>query len=195
MDRALAAATRHLDFVVSFYREQIEGGRYFLHEHPLHTFLGSVMPVERLWQTPNVLRAHVDKCIFGAEARSGQSIGMLVKKHKGFLTNSPCVAETLNKRCQGIDGLRSRTRGVRHEPCYGKIASEAQVYPKGFCTAIVKGVTDQLRTDGPLKQGCYGIQVADDDHEVLNNIYGPRKATRESTRTTSQDSCSRASLS
>ena len=27
MDRALAAATRHLDFVVSLYREQIDGGR------------------------------------------------------------------------------------------------------------------------------------------------------------------------
>ena len=26
-----------------------------------------------------------------------------------------------------------------------------------------------------LKQGCYGIQVADDDHEVLKNIYGPEQ--------------------
>ena len=36
MDRALAATTRHLDFVVSFYSENIDAGRYFLHEHPLH---------------------------------------------------------------------------------------------------------------------------------------------------------------
>ena len=42
MDRALAAAARHLDFVVSMYREQIGGGRYFLHEHPIHALVFSV---------------------------------------------------------------------------------------------------------------------------------------------------------
>ena len=31
MDRAPAVAMRHLDFVVSFYREKIGGGRYLLH--------------------------------------------------------------------------------------------------------------------------------------------------------------------
>ena len=113
--------------------------------------------------------------MFGAEARSGQSIGMPVKKLTRFLTNSPCLAETLNKRCQGTGGSCSRTRGGRHEPCSGRIASEAQVYPKGFCRAIFKGVTDQLRADGLLKQGCYGIQVTDDDLEVLKNIYGPEQ--------------------
>ena len=60
MDRALAAATRHLDFVVSRYREQIEGGRYFLHENPLHAPPWSVTLIERLWQMPNVLRAQRD---------------------------------------------------------------------------------------------------------------------------------------
>ena len=33
-------------------------------------------------------------------------------------------------------------------------------------------VNDQLRSDGLLKQGCYGIQVADNDLEVLKSIYG-----------------------
>ena len=93
----------------------------------------------------------------------------------GFLTNSPCVAETLNKRCQGVGGLCSRQRGGRHEQRSGRIASEAQVYPKGLCRAVLKGVTDQLRADGLLKQGCYGIQVADDDLEVLKSFYGPEQ--------------------
>ena len=153
MDRAPAAATRHLDFVVSLYSKQIDGGRYFLHEHPLQAPSWSVPSVERLWQMPNVLRAEGDQCMFGAEARSGQSIGMPVKKPTGFLTNSPCVAETLNKRCQGTGGSCSRARGGRHEPCSGRIASEVQVYPKRLCSAVLKGVTDQLRADGLLKQG------------------------------------------
>ena len=132
--------------------------------------------------------------MFGTEARSGQSIGMPVKKLMGFLTNSPCVAETLNRRCQGTGGSCSRSRGGRHEPCSGRIASEAQVYPKGLCKAVLERVIDQLQADGLLKQGCCGIQVADDDLEVLKNIYGPEQGFSVSTKTTSPDSCSRTSL-
>ena len=131
--------------------------------------------VEKFLQMPNVLRAQGDPCMFGAEARSSQSIGMPVKKPTGFLTNSPCVTETLNKRCQGAVGLCSRPRGGRHEHCSGRIASEAQIYLKGLCTAVFKGVTDQLRADGLLKQGCYRIHVADDDFEVLKSIYSPEQ--------------------
>ena len=49
----------------------------------------------------------------------------------------------------------------------------AQVYPRGLCRAVLKGITDQLKTDGLVKDGCYGIQVADDDLEVLKETYGP----------------------
>ena len=83
MDRALAAATRHLDFGVSLYQEQIDGGRYFLHEQPLHESSWSVPSIEKLWQMPNVLRAHGDQCICGAEARSGESVAMPVKEANG----------------------------------------------------------------------------------------------------------------
>ena len=36
IDKALARAKKHLEFVASLYEEQLEGGRYFLHEHPLY---------------------------------------------------------------------------------------------------------------------------------------------------------------
>ena len=93
---------------------------------------------------PNVLRAQGDQCMFGAEARSGQSISMPVKKPTGFLANSPCVAETFNKRCQGTGGSCSRARCGRYKPCSGRIAFEAQVYPKRLCRAVFERVTDQL---------------------------------------------------
>ena len=122
-----------------------------------------------------MLRAQGDQCMFGAEARSGQSVGMLVQKPAGFLSNSPCVAELLNERCQGVDGSCSPPRGGHHEQRSGMIASEAQIYPKRLCRAVLKGVTDQLRADGLLKQGCYGIQVADDYFEALKRICGPEQ--------------------
>jgi hypothetical protein len=38
---------------------------------------------------------------------------------------------------------------------------------------MFRGVTQQLREDNLLKNGCYGIQVPDDDAEVLRDIMGP----------------------
>ena len=49
------------------------------------------------------------------------------------------------------------------------------MYPKGLRRAVFKGVTDQLRADGLLKQGCYGIRVANEDFEVLKSMYGPEQ--------------------
>ena len=95
-----------------------------------------------------------------------------MKKPSGFVTNSPCAAESLSKRCKGIRGYCSRPEGGKHEPCSGKVASAAQVYPRGLCRAVLKGVTEQVRTDGLFIQGCYVIQVKYDEHEVLKNIYG-----------------------
>ena len=173
MDKALADAKRHVEFVISLYREQIDAGRYFLHEHPLCASSWNMPAMQALWDMPNVQRIHGDQCQFGAEVRSGRLTGQPVKKPSGFLTNSPCVAHSLNKRCKGLAGMCSRPLGGRHEICSGKVASDAQVYPRGLCRAVLKGVTEQLRSDGLIKQGCYGVQVADDDLEVLKNMYGP----------------------
>ena len=39
----------------------------------------------------------------------------------------------------------------------------------------MKGATNQLKADGLLKDGCYGIQVADDDMEALKSMFGPEQ--------------------
>ena len=41
-----------------------------------------------------------------------------------------------------------------------------------------------MRADGLLKNGCYGVQVADDDLAVLEATYGLNSATADSTKTT-----------
>ena len=35
MDRARTAAEVHINFVASLYEEQMDAGKYFLHEHPM----------------------------------------------------------------------------------------------------------------------------------------------------------------
>ena len=38
---------------------------------------------------------------------------------------------------------------------------------------MIKGVADQLRHDALLKEGCYGIQVPDDEEEINKSMRGP----------------------
>ena len=173
INKALNRAKKHLEFVASLYEEQLEGNRYFLHEHPLHASSWTVPAIEAIWKRPGVQRVHGDQCQFGAEVRDGPATGQPVKKPSGFLTNSACIAASLNKQCKGTGGWCSRPRGGKHELCSGKVAAGAQVYPRGLCRAVLKGITDQLKADGLVKDGCYGIQVADDDLEVLKETYGP----------------------
>ena len=56
--------------------------------------------------------------------------------------------------------------------CTGRRAKEAARYPRGLCRAVIKGITAQLRLDNLLKEGCYGIQVPDDDSKVRKSFYG-----------------------
>ena len=116
----------------------MDGGRYFMHEHPLQASSWAMPAMQALWEIPEVQRAHGDQCMYGAEVQTGRAAGQPVKKPSGFLTNSPCLAKSLSKRCKGLGGYCSRIRGGKHELCSGKVASDAQVYPKGLCRAVSK---------------------------------------------------------
>ena len=96
-----------------------------------------------------------------------------MKKPTGFLTNSPEVYDQLSRRCSGRGGQCSRPTGGKHAKCSGIHAKDAARYPRGLCQAILRGVTQQLRADELLKDGCYGVQVADDEAEIQRNTHSP----------------------
>lgn len=171
VDRARVEATLHLDFVASLYQEQLDAGRYFLHEHPSYATSWELPSIQQLLGTPGVQRATGDQCQYGAEAVNGRPI----KKPSDFMTNSPQVAAALSRRCEGNGGTCSRARGGQHQPCEGAHAHRAQIYPKGLCRAILHGITQQLRADRLTKAGCLGVQVPDDDHEIEHTLYGPKQ--------------------
>ena len=56
--------------------------------------------------------------------------------------------------------------------CSNRIAREAAVNPKEFCRAVLRGIRNQLREDGVLKNGCYGVEAAHDDAEVERQLRG-----------------------
>ena len=179
MRRAKAEATVHIDFVASLYEEQIAAGRYFLHEHPLYASSWTVPSMAKILQQPGVVRVHADQCQFGAEIKHGEQHKsrpqIKIKKPTGFMTNAPRLAKALEIQCSGRGGSCSRLGGSTHQLCSGRHCAEAAVYPRGLCRAVLRGIRDQLRHDGLLKDGCYGIQAPDEDAEVERHLRGPEQ--------------------
>ncbi len=173
--RQKIASTVHLKFMTELYQDQVEAGRYFLHEHPAFATSWQEEMVRDLLAVPSVERVQADQCQYGAEAQRGRFRGMPIMKPTGFMTNSPRILQALSRRCTGAGGECSRRRGGRHTLCSGSVAKDAAKYPRELCRAIIKGATQQLRDDGMLKNGCFGIQVPDDEEEIASNVLGPEQ--------------------
>ena len=63
-EKARREAVEHMEFVVSLYREQIEGGRYFPHEHPSCATPWKLESMMDLMSNPTVERVGPDQCQF-----------------------------------------------------------------------------------------------------------------------------------
>ena len=103
MDRAkvqelLAHGIMHLRFCISLYREQMRGGRYFLHEHPDFAKSWGLAEMVQLLQRPDVIRTSGDMCAHGMKATDAAGEG-LVLKPTGWATNSPYIAAEVSARC------------------------------------------------------------------------------------------------
>ncbi len=142
----------HLDFAVSLYTDQVQGGRYFLHEHPRGASSWKVPSMEELRKIPGVELTTGDQCQYGAEASSGPQRGSPVMKPTGFLSNAPCLLQELERRCSGRGGDCSRPKGGRHVLCSGKVARDAAIHPGELCRAVLRGTSRQLRADRLLKE-------------------------------------------
>ena len=173
LERTRLQAIVHIEFMASLYLEQIEGGRYFLHEHPAFATSWALPCMEELAKVHGVEMAYADQCQYGQAIQSGRHRGDPVKKPTGFLGNSPEVAKQLSKRCTGTGGSCSRPAGGQHRGCSGSHAQAAAIYTREMCRAVIKGISEQLRKDGTLKRGCYGVQVPDEDEATLKELYGP----------------------
>ena len=163
VDRELVKARLHLDFVTSLYREQVEGGRFFIHEHPLHADSWSEECISEILDIPGVGIAHGDQCQYGAEVQFGKERGLPIKKPTGFMSNGPLILKALSNVCTGTGGRCSRRKGGNHVVCSGRIAKEAAKYPTGLCKAILKGIVDQLHDKGIMKHGEVGLHAVNDE--------------------------------
>ena len=164
-------------FVAELYHDQLEGNGYFLHEHPRYDTSWNLDCVAALQKIPGVDAVRGDQCQYGAVAAAGPDRGQPVKKPTGFMSNPPDILHALSRVCTGRQGYCSRPEGGRHAPCSGKTAKEAAKYPRDLCRAVLRGLTAQLRKDGRITSGCYGMQATEES--LLGSTNGKEEKMAE----------------
>ena len=80
--------------------------------------------------------------MYGLQTRYKDTTG-LARKRIGFMTNSVCIAQQLERRCPNKEGYIVH-RHIRLESGRTKAA---QVYPKELCRAICQGLQNQIQAD------------------------------------------------
>ena len=113
----------HLNFCIELCKIQINGGRYFLHEHPQGAWSWRTPDILSLMRTPGVGGRVGDMCRHGMVAANSDGPG-LVRKPTGWLSNSSALLDELALRCTGHP---------HHVPLQGRLAREAAIYPQQLC--------------------------------------------------------------
>ena len=152
--------------MTGIYREQIEGGRFFLHEHPETAGSWEETCISDLLEIPGVSRVCGDQCQYGQEVQYGAFRGQPVRKATGFMSNAPRVLQRLTRRCAGRDGTCSRAKGCNHVQASGRVAKDAARYSDGPCRAMFRGMMDEMQTQGIWRPGEVGLHAVTDEDEA-----------------------------
>ena len=131
----MSANSEMLRTMLEIYQMQIDGGRYFLHEHPAGASSWRLPEVQQFILTNEVELITNHLCMFGLKVEGQGEVG-LAKKPTTWMTNAPRLADALRSKCPGnhehgllIGGSRSR---------------QAQTYSQTLCRKIVEGFRAQL---------------------------------------------------
>ena len=89
-----------------------------------------------------VMKVTADQCQYGLKSRDNNREGP-ARKSTSFMTNSPCVAAKLTRRCPNRDG----TRVHNHVVLQAGRTRAAQIDPPGLCRAICLGIKEQINAD------------------------------------------------
>eukprot|EP00973_Karenia_brevis_P046741 6486121-Karenia_brevis.AAC.1 len=99
----------------------------------------------------------------------------LVYKPTGFATNSPRIAEMLNKRCTNHDSKAKH----RHVILLSGRAKAAQVYPPALCRAICQGLLKQKEDDQRRRYVIGSLEAPQNKDEVKRRHEEARASARK----------------
>lgn len=133
---------KHLEFCLKLYDIQWREGRYFLHEHPQNAKSWQERKVKKFMENNGAQKVTGDQCMYGLKTRQGDHVGP-ARKSTIFMTNSPCIAQSLSRRCPNT----TNTMIHQHIRLEGGRTRAAQIYPPELCKAICEGFKAQLEAD------------------------------------------------
>ena len=115
----------------------MEGGRYFVYEHPKSAASWDNPNIEKLASIEGVMRTELDQCEFGlmSEDELGRDPA---KKPISLRTNSVEVNRAIGVKCRG---------GHRHVHVMAGRARAAAHYPVNICKSLCKGKRRQAKVD------------------------------------------------
>ena len=115
----------------------------YLLEQPMTSRAWMERVLQKIIKKENCILAKCDQCQFGLHDRAGG----IMKKQTGWITNSPRIAEQLNRQCQGEH---------QHTPVLGSCmgssrATQAQEYPPALIKAILQGYCQEIKEHHKIK--------------------------------------------
>ena len=124
---------RHLHFVISLYKMQLDAGRHFLHEHPHGASSWRDGIMRKLLNHPRVNTVVSDQCQHGLVTPGDNGQSMPAKKPTMWASSSPHMLKRLNMRCPGDHD---------HQHLMGGRAANAAFYPPKLISNILRGMRD-----------------------------------------------------
>ena len=91
-------AVKHHEFCMVLYREQINQGRYFVHEQPASASSWSLYCTRKVGRMQGVVTVRADMCQFGLRTTHRCQTGHAMKPTR-FMTNSPLMAGEIGRVC------------------------------------------------------------------------------------------------
>ena len=137
-----------LKISIKYYNDRRKKGRYFLHEHPAHATSWREPEMVALTNQKDVYVVEGPMCRWGMKSRDASGIGY-VRKPTKWATNSWELAKVLQSDCpnKGTDSKAWH----RHILLVNGRATAAQIYPPALVAAILKGIREQMKVDGEIK--------------------------------------------
>ena len=133
---------KHLEFCTRLCEPQWNAGRYLLHWHPANASSWEEQCVRKMLKKFGVTKVVADQCMYGLTTIDGQTI-KVARKRAWFMTNSPCIATQLNRKCPNTKEWQLH----EHMALINGRPKMAQVYPPKICQAICEGLRQQMKAD------------------------------------------------
>ena len=132
-------AVDHIKVMAEIYRIQIEGGRWFLHEHPASATSWGLKVIQELAKQPGVEISVADQCMYDLKTWSRDGKRLLpAKKTTKFMTNCRGVSLELQRRCD---------KSHEHQQLLDGRAKHASRYTPELCKALCRGLLKEKHKD------------------------------------------------